>query len=202
MKKLLFLLVFISLISFGQKNESVWKNSMYEQYDYNNFSKLEIVNAKIDFDNINYDLFSASIFYATNFQRKKFKKKEFKYSIALNLAAQGHSEDMVNYDFYDHRSKVRHKRNLRDRMEIVGIEGGGFAENIHNSFAKEAEPTYWSFASSIVQGWMNSKGHRGAILNTKYKYLGCGVYYYVNNKWLDYKWVKTTQNFSSSDSKP
>ena len=199
MKKLI-LLLFIPLVSFTQQNESLWKKYMYEQYDYNNFSKLEAVNTKIDFDNIDYDLFSAAIFYATNFQRNKFKKKEYKYSGALSLAAQGHSEDMVNYDFYSHRSKVNNKRNLRDRLKIVGIENAAYAENIHNSFAKEAEPTYWSFATSIVKGWMESEGHRAAILSTKYKYLGCGVYYYINKKWLDYKWVKTTQNFSSSDS--
>ena len=172
MKKLI-LLLFIPILSFAQQNGSLWKKYMYKQYDYNNFSKLEAVNTKIDFDNVDYDLFSAAIFYATNFQRNKFKKKEYKYSSALSLAAQGHSEDMVNYNFYSHKSKVNNKRNLRDRMKIVGIEHAATAENIHNTFAREAEPTYWSFAKSIVKGWMSSKDHRAAILSTKYKYLGC-----------------------------
>ena len=91
---------------------------------------------------------------------------------------------------------------MSDRLKLVGIVYASKAENIHNTYAKETEPTYWSFALSVVQEWMDSAGHRKNILNSTYKYLGCGAYYYINEEWIDYKWIKTTQNFSSADAKP
>ena len=197
MRTLLLILLLVPMMSFGQVNESRWINSMYAQYDSEDYLKLEIVNTKIDFDNIDYDLFSASIFYATNFQRKKYRRKKLKYSSALASAAKGHSNDMVNYDFHSHRSKVKGKIKLRDRMMIVGIKQAYIGENINDTYSGEIEPTYWSFAIEIVEEWMNSEGHRANILDKNFKYLGCGVSYYVDKDWLDYNFVKTTQNFSS-----
>ena len=202
MKKLFLLFFLLYLVSYGQSDRSKWTSSMYEQYNSNDFSKLEAANAKINFDNIDYKLFSASIFYATNIQRKKYKRREFKYSVALNSAAQAHSEDMVNKKFLSHKSRIRHKRKLKDRMKIVRITKGIYSENIANIYSREEKPTYWSFALQIVETWMNSKGHRENILDTRLKYLGCGVRHYINKKWTDYNWVKTTQNFSSYSPKP
>ena len=203
MRNILFtlaLLVSVNLSSQG--NTSKWNSKMYELYDAKDFMKLEIVNSKVDFSNIQYELLSASIFYATNLERLKFNKTPLIYSRALNKAAQEHSTDMVKYNFYSHTSTVRGKSSMSDRLKLVGIVYGAFAENIHNTFAEETEPTYWSFALSTVQGWMDSAGHRDNILNSGYKYLGCGAYFYINEEWIDYKWIKTTQNFSSTDAKP
>ena len=75
MKKLFLLFFLLYLVSYGQSDRSKWTSSMYEQYNSNDFSKLEAANAKINFDNIDYKLFSASIFSATNIQRKKYKRR-------------------------------------------------------------------------------------------------------------------------------
>ena len=203
MKKILFTLaLLVSINLFSQGNISKWNSKMYEFYDAKDFMKLEIVNSKVDFSNVQYELLTASIFYATNLERLKFNKTPLIYSRALNKAAQEHSTDMVKYNFYSHNSVVSGKSSMSDRLKLVGIVYASKAENIHNTYAKEIEPTYWSFALSVVQEWMDSSGHRKNILNSTYKYLGCGAYYYTNEEWIDYKWIKTTQNFSSADAKP
>ena len=147
--------------------------------------------------NINYELFNAAIFYCTNIQRIKYGRKPLKHSVYLQKSAEDHSKDMVIYNFYSHKSPVKGKRTMKDRFSAVGIDSDYKAENIFNSFEKN--PTYWSFASELVQGWMDSNGHKKNILNSKYNYLGCGVYYYENPEWKDYFWVKATQNFSSEN---
>ena len=85
---------------------------------------------------------------------------------------------------------------MSDRLKLVGVENAFSGENIFDYF--QQNPTYWSMAVGLVDGWMKSKGHRENILDKNYKYLGCGVYYYFNEKWSDYFYVKSTQNFSSN----
>ena len=196
MKKIIpFLLISMPLIVLSQSHLHDWNNTFYNKYDASKFQKLEIVNQLIDRNNIDYKLFNAAIFYCTNIQRVKYGKKPFKHSEALEEAAQSHSKDMVTHNFYSHKSPVRGKNTMSDRLSLVGIDFDFNAENIYDSFDKT--PTYWSFASKLVSGWMESSGHRRHILNAKYNYLGCGVYYYENLEWKDYFWAKATQNFSS-----
>ena len=203
MKKILFTIALLVCINlFSQGNISKWKSNMYEFYDAKDFMRLEIVNSKVDFSNVQYELLTASIFYATNLERLKFNKTPLIYSRALNKAAQEHSTDMVKYNFHSHTSVVSGKSSMSDRLKLVGIVYATTGENIQDTYAKETEPTYWSFALFAVQNWMDSEGHRKNILNSKYKYLGCGAYYYTKGEWSGYKWIKTTQNFSSADAKP
>lgn len=64
---------------------------------------------------------------------------------------------------------------------------------------KEIHPfTYEEFAREIVNGWMNSQGHRQNILNPQFKYLGCGAVMYKkkdNNLLPSILQFKVTQNF-------
>ena len=198
MKKLLLILLCLPFIGFGQVNLHDWNNDFYYKYNVSTFQDLEIIHQLIDKNDIDYELFKAAIFYCTNIQRIKYGKKPFIHSILLERAAQDHSKSMVVNNFYSHTSPVRGKESMADRLISVGISRfGSKAENIFNKF--ESNPTYWSFAVSLVQGWMESSGHRRNILSDKYNYLGCGVYYYKNLEFEDYFWVKSTQNFSSNN---
>ena len=181
----------------SQNHDYKWNNENYEVYNYNSFQKLEFIHEKIQRDKIDYDLLNASIFFATNIQRVKYKRKPFEFSKALYHAAQEHSEDMVKYNFYSHTSKVKGKKTMSDRLNRVGISNAYMAENIYNFFLNN--PTYWSLAEGLVEGWMNSKGHKANILNRDYRYLGCGSKYYFNKDWPDSFYVKSTQNFSSKE---
>ncbi|MCF6332525.1 MAG: CAP domain-containing protein [Draconibacterium sp.] len=64
---------------------------------------------------------------------------------------------------------------------------------------KEIHPfTYDEFAREVVNGWMNSQGHRQNILNPQFKYLGCGaVMYEKKNNSISVPMLqfKITQNF-------
>ena len=181
----------------SQNHDYKWNNENYEVYNYNSFQKLEFIHEKIQRDKIDYDLLNASIFFATNIQRVKYKRKPFEFSKALYHSAQEHSEDMVKYNFYSHTSKVKGKKTMSDRLNRVGISNAYMAENIYNFFLNS--PTYWSLAEGLVEGWMNSKGHKANILNRDYRYLGCGSKYYFNQDWPDSFYVKSTQNFSSKE---
>ena len=64
---------------------------------------------------------------------------------------------------------------------------------------KEIHPfTYKEFAIEVVNGWMNSYGHRQNILNPNFNYLGCGAVLYEkknNNLAPSINHFKITQNF-------
>ena len=192
---LILLLFFFSSAFSAQVNLHSWKESDYEKYNTTTFQKLDVVNSTISRENIDYELLSAAIFYATNIQRKKYRKPVFIHSKKLEEAAQKHSFNMVKHNFYSHTSPVKKNRTMSDRLKLVGIENAFSGENIFDYF--QQNPTYWSMAVGLVDGWMKSKGHRENILDKNYKYLGCGVYYYSNKEWSDYFYVKSTQNFSS-----
>ena len=89
---------------------------------------------------------------------------------------------------------------MSNRLKKVGLLNGYFAENIASSFV-EKRTDYWAAAVLIVKQWMNSSGHRKNILNSKYNYLGCGTYYFTNTEFEGYLFFKSTQNFSSINTK-
>lgn len=200
MKKILIFAAFllgITYITSAQLKLHDWNDDHYKKYTYESFKKLDVINQKIDPKNIDYPLFCAAIFYCTNIERESNKMPRYMHSSALEKAAQEHSKNMVKLNFYSHKSPVKGKENMTDRLKDVGIVNVYCAENIFDKFEKD--PTYWSFAEGLVKGWMDSPGHRKNILGENYKYLGCGVYYYFNDEWQEYFWVKSTQNFSSDD---
>ena len=193
---LFFIFLFLVKINLAQLELHRWSDDSYGKYNSDSFQKLEIVNQKIDVVNIDYPLLNAAIFYSTNLQREKYRKIPFIFSKYLTKAAQEHSQDMVEFKFYSHTSKVRGKKTMSERLKLVGISNAFTAENIFDFFLKS--PTYWSLAQGLVNGWMKSKGHRANILNKNYEYLGCGSKNYFNKDWIDYFYVKSTQNFSST----
>ncbi len=185
-----------SINGISQINLHEWSDIHYNDYNSNEFQKLEIIHSKIDIRNIDYKLFNAAIFYATNLQRKKYGKKEFIHNVLLEKSAYIHSQDMVKHNFFSHTSPINGKEKMTDRYRYVGINKyGSAAENICYNY--QVSPTYWSFAVELVNGWMDSPGHRKNILNSQYIYLGCGVYYY-KFEYDKYIYVKSTQNFSSN----
>lgn len=178
--------------------------SNYVNLDSKNFQELEEVNSNINLSKIDNNLLAAAIFHATNIERKKYNKPYFMHSDKLFVVAQGHSNDMVGYNFFSHKSPVKEKRTMSDRFMKAGLETNRYhAENIAK-YDLRKEETYWSAAKRIVNGWMNSPGHRKNILNYRFRYLGCGVsndgklipYKWINSSETDwYVWYLSTQNF-------
>ncbi|WAL58803.1 CAP domain-containing protein [Thermocoleostomius sinensis] len=114
-----------------------------------------------------------------------------KLNSELNAAAQAHSQDMAQNDYFSHTGKNGSKP--WDRAKVVGYEARSMGENIA---AGQTTP------EAVVQGWINSPGHRANLLNPNYTELGVGYFYLENDTGsVNYKryW---TQLFGSGDLNP
>ena len=217
------LLVTLVLVPILVHSQSVWNDSLYDNYNYKSFKNFEAAQATIDFKNIDYPLLSAALFYATNEQRVKNGIAAAGHSPACEKAAYGHSVDMVERNFFSHTSKVSGKKKMMDRMRLAGYQGGGAAENIAITFAIDYEAgksvympsqnggyfsykyrgtpievhTYLSLAKAALIQWMNSPGHRANILNG-YAFQGCGGYLEVLKSEDQFPKFRLTQNFATS----
>lgn len=83
----------------------------------------------------------------------------------LNLAAQGHSEDMYRRNFFEHENPD--KESPTDRMRAAGYNGRTTGENI-----AMGQPT----PKAVVDAWLNSPGHCRNIMNGSYTEIGIGFF--------------------------
>jgi uncharacterized protein YkwD len=83
-----------------------------------------------------------------------------------------HSKDMADQNYFSHKSKDG--RTLSDRLEEGNVTFLQAGENIAANYTD---------GIAAVHGWMNSEGHRKALLNKEYTHLGVGVFkkYYTQN---------------------
>ncbi|MCI3273839.1 CAP domain-containing protein [Streptomyces cylindrosporus] len=81
----------------------------------------------------------------------------------LTTAAQAHSADMVARDFYSHTSPEGSRP--WDRAAAAGSTRRSIGENIACGQRSPAE---------VVEGWMNSPGHRANILKPDFTHIGVG----------------------------
>ncbi|MFV0137696.1 CAP domain-containing protein [Streptomyces sp. HMX87] len=82
----------------------------------------------------------------------------------LTAAAQAHSADMVARDFYSHTSPDGSAP--RDRAAAAGATRRTIGENIACGQRSPAD---------VVEGWMNSPGHRANILGRDFTHIGVGL---------------------------
>ncbi|MEM9565963.1 MAG: CAP domain-containing protein, partial [Actinomycetota bacterium] len=100
---------------------------------------------------------------ATNAARAQNGCPALRLDPQLNAAADGHSEDMAARNYFDHVSPEQNDPG--DRIRAAGYPARGWAENIAAGYRS---------AEAVVDGWMNSPGHRRNILNCDYEELGVG----------------------------
>ena len=84
----------------------------------------------------------------------------------LTTASIRHSRNMVRKDFFDHGNFVARIMNARYAKRQSAWSLG---ENIAWGTGGLATP------AQIVQGWMNSPGHRANILNRRFRDIGIGI---------------------------
>ncbi|GAA3148290.1 sigma-70 family RNA polymerase sigma factor [Streptomyces rectiviolaceus] len=97
----------------------------------------------------------------------------------LGNAAQGHSDDMAERDFFDHTNPDG--EDPGDRVTAAGYKWSTYGENIA---AGQRTP------AAVMDSWMNSSGHRANILNCSFKEIGIGYRQGSGGPW----W---TQNFGA-----
>jgi hypothetical protein len=135
--------------------------------------------------------FENEVLQLTNQFRSENGRSPLRLNAELNATAYGHSEDMAQQDYFSHTGK---DGSLPwDRAKEVGYEARAMGENIA---AGQRTP------QEVVQGWINSPGHRANLLNANYTELGVGYYYLANDTGsVNYNryW---TQVFGSGDTNP
>jgi uncharacterized protein YkwD len=101
-----------------------------------------------------------------------------RFDTRLRTAARRHSTDMGLHDYFSHTSLDGDT--FADRIEAAGYPHPG-AENIARGYQTAAE---------VMDGWMNSPGHRANILNCGLRTIGVGVYYGLGGPWWtqDFGW--------------
>lgn len=112
------------------------------------------------------------IFDLTNVHRELNGVTPLSYDEIVSEVAYLHSKDMFDQKYFSHESKDG--RGLKERLD---------QKSIHYLIAGENIAAQHSDAPAVIEGWLNSEGHRETLLNDQYNYLGVGVHrlYYTQN---------------------
>ena len=199
--------------------------SYYSDYNVDTFFNIMNLQQRITKMSVNVDLLDVAVFWFTNIERRKYNLKQFRFHGILRKTAFLHSEQMNIHNFFSHDNPFNTQyRTLTDRInsvkgsnfhgfmalgeniadypiikanEIFTIENRNGVQRLFSTNGQEIFPyTYYDYAKNVVEGWMNSTGHRANILNPEYEYLGCGCEKYEkqgNEHTMLY--FKLTQNF-------
>jgi uncharacterized protein YkwD len=135
----------------------------------------------MNLDAFDHDLLSGAIFQETNVARVANG-----INTLINLTELDHAADMqASYLALTltvgHYSMFPHEHRVVDRVDLSGLDPARVAENAIMLAASRApdevrtDYTYAEFAAQIVDGWMNSPGHRANLLDPSYTHLGCAA---------------------------
>ncbi len=104
------------------------------------------------------------VFEMVNQERVSLSLQPLKWDSLLAVSADAHAKDMSDQNYFDHTS--RDGRNFSDRAKDAGYTASPTGENI--AFGQQT-------ASSVMESWMNSDGHRSNILSAKSNEIGVGL---------------------------
>ncbi|GAB1822035.1 CAP domain-containing protein [Herbidospora sp. RD11066] len=99
----------------------------------------------------------------TNAERAKAGCGALTHDAKLRTAAFNHSADMSAKNYFAHDSADGRK--FSDRIKQAGFSFRAAGENIAKGYQTAAQ---------VVQGWMDSPGHKANILNCTYTHIGVG----------------------------
>ena len=185
------------------------------------FSELPEARRPLDFENLDEDLLSAAIFHETNQRRADKKLPPLKPHAKARQAAAMQARVMAAKGFVGHENPDSpEKREMDDRLRLLGLEPAFAAENVAMAYAVQYEPgrplytdtvngktvyryevdgpplekhTYMTVAESLLNQWMKSPAHRENILSKRSEYLGCSGFLGV--KQSGFETVYSTQVF-------
>ncbi|MBP3950219.1 cell wall-binding repeat-containing protein [Bacillus suaedae] len=110
------------------------------------------------------------VFLKVNEERVKANLKPLRLSVDLSAVARVKSKDMHDVNYFDHQSPTY--GSPFEMMDDFGITYRRAAENIAAGYTS---------ASAVMEGWMNSPGHRANIMNKDLTHIGVGYYKGTNN---------------------
>lgn len=114
---------------------------------------------------------AAQVLVGANTERRKAGAGDLAVNRALAEAAQAFAVFMATTDRYGHESDGRQ---LRDRVEQAGYVPCIAAENLAYQFLSTGFSTA-ELAQMLVEGWMDSRGHRANLLNPDVTETGVGL---------------------------
>lgn len=116
-------------------------------------------------DQAEYNQMVADILKLTNAERSKAGLPELKMHDEAQELAMIKAKDMYVNSYFDHTSPVY--GSPFDMMDEAGLQYRTAGENIAAGYQS---------AEAVVNGWMNSPGHRANILNPEFTHLGVGYF--------------------------
>lgn len=127
-----------------------------------------------------------AVFDKVNIERSNNGLTALKFDATLADIARSHSNDMLTNNYFNHTNLSGCSTSCR--ITNAGYSWRGVGENIYmmSGYKLSADAT----AEKIVQGWMNSPGHRANILSHTFTHQGIGVYSEGSK-------VYATQNFAT-----
>ncbi len=163
------------------------------------------VQQPIDVKRLDYGVITQTLFHVTNQVRAKRKRNPVKYHAKLAQAACLHAQDMAIRGKLGHiNSQNITFRTPYDRVSAIGFVANSVSENIAEmpviqyksgktfytrtenthtivSYTPNGPPierhTYLGFAQSLLDQWMDSRGHRHNILSDKAEFTGTACHY-------------------------
>jgi uncharacterized protein YkwD len=106
--------------------------------------------------------FASDVIRLTNQQRANYGLPALTPNAQLTAAATAHAQTMARVGTLCHQAGGT---TLSGRVSAAGYSYGACGENIAYNY---------DTGPSVVQGWMNSPGHRANILNPTYRHIGVG----------------------------
>ncbi len=135
--------------------------------------------------------FTAEVLRLTNEFRAKNGLNPLVANDELDATATAHSKDMADQDYFDHTGQDGSKP--WDRAETFGYEARSMGENIAAGYRTPEQ---------VVQGWIDSPGHRANLLNESFTELGVGYHLLENDTGSVNYQRYWTQVFGSGDLNP
>ncbi|MQY38689.1 hypothetical protein SRB17_67020 [Streptomyces sp. RB17] len=107
---------------------------------------------------------TARVVQLVNAERAKVGCHPLTVNAELTKAAQAHSADMAAHQNMSHTGSDGSSPG--DRITRAGYSWSAYGENVAYGYATPEQ---------VMNGWMNSPGHRANILNCSYKEIGVGL---------------------------
>jgi hypothetical protein len=115
--------------------------------------------------------FEHKIWHLTNGEREKLRLAPLKYDEGLADLSRLHSENMLQYNFFAHKDQLGDQVGDRQKKYYPCLLVSSIGENL--AFHQNSTLTF--SPEDVVDGWMNSSGHRANILSKDFTYIGVGI---------------------------
>ncbi|MDP5362294.1 MAG: CAP domain-containing protein [Paracoccaceae bacterium] len=112
----------------------------------------------------NVNALATEIAAGVNASRRANGQAPLRFSPTLGRAAMGHACDMLVNNFFDHRGSDGSSSQVR--VQKAGYNDCIVAENIAWGYPRSEQ---------IIDGWMNSPGHRRNMLHPRIEEFGVGI---------------------------